>query len=168
MTALGGGSVLQKGLSSSSRLRRRSTPPTRRYPTECQRRQADGTTAGWETRRLGPRRGRADRAHEREAQRHPGPRRQQTTEQFDQLDSDGKDYLGDTDIDDPTLTAPTSSRTPDPVGVARSTIWRKAIRTPPTRSADGRRCDPTPVRRAYESGEVDSDELTTALTRYDV
>ena len=35
----------------------------------------------------------------------PGPRRQQVTQQFAQLDSNGNDYLGSTDIDDASLKA---------------------------------------------------------------
>jgi hypothetical protein len=35
----------------------------------------------------------------------PGPRRQRTTEQFDQLDSEANDYLGNTSVDDLTIKA---------------------------------------------------------------
>ncbi|MFC6756888.1 MULTISPECIES: hypothetical protein [Haloarcula] len=97
----------------------------------------------------------------------PGPRRQRTTEQFDRLDSDGSDYLGNTDIDDPTLKAADLFENTGPKG-------RRALND----LADGDReaadvlleMDPNTqwrFTRAYDSDSVDKDELASALRRYD-
>ncbi|WP_367175686.1 hypothetical protein [Haloarcula rubripromontorii] len=97
----------------------------------------------------------------------PGPRRQRTTEQFDRLDSDGSDYLGNTDVDDASLKAADLFENTGPKG-------RRALND----LADGDReaadvlleMDPNTqwrFTRAYDSDSVDSDEMATALKRYD-
>ncbi|WP_154020965.1 hypothetical protein [Haloarcula sp. CBA1127] len=98
----------------------------------------------------------------------PGPRRQQVTEQFDRLNSDGKNYLGDTDIEDPTLKAADLFENTGPKG-------RRALNDLAETDQDAadvllRMDDAAAQRRftrAYESDAVDSDELSTALRRYD-
>ncbi len=92
--ASGGSSVLQKGLSSSSKLRRlvdaadSAVPdrvPNGVKPTALRRAgKVDDSVpdADVPTGRMSAK-----------LNDMPGPRRQQTTEQFDQLDSDGSDYL---------------------------------------------------------------------------
>jgi len=80
---------------------------------------------------------------------------------------DGSDYLGNTDIDDPTLKAADLFENTGPKG-------RRALNDLANGNRDAAdvllNMDPTTQRRftrAYESDSVDSDELATALRRYD-
>ncbi|AEM58927.1 hypothetical protein [Haloarcula hispanica] len=169
MTALGGGSVLQKGLSSSSKLRRLvdaadsavpSRVPNGVKPTALRRAgKVDDSVpdADVPTGRMSAK-----------LNDMPGPKRQRTTEQFDQLDTDGSDYLGNTDINDPTLKATDLFENTGPSG--RRALNDLAESDQDAADALLQMDDAATQRRfvrAYESGEVDSDELTTALRRYD-
>ncbi|WP_252718773.1 dockerin type I domain-containing protein [Haloarcula sp. CBA1122] len=167
--ASGGSSVLQKGLSSSSKLRRLvdaadsavpSRVPNGVKPTALRRAgKVDDSVpdADVPTGRMSAK-----------LNDMPGPKRQRTTEQFDQLDSDGSDYLGNTDINDPTLKATDLFENTGPSG--RRALNDLAESDQDAADALLQMDDAATQRRfteAYESGEVDSDELTTALTRYD-
>ncbi|EMA23359.1 hypothetical protein [Haloarcula amylolytica] len=169
MTALGGGSVLQKGLSSSSKLRRlvdaadSAVPdrvPNGVKPTALRRAgKVDDSVpdADVPTGRMSAK-----------LNDMPGPRRQQTTEQFDQLDSDGSDYLGNTDINDPTLKATDLFENTGPSG--RRALNDLAESDQDAADALLQMDDAATQRRfteAYESDSVDSDEFATAVKRYD-
>jgi hypothetical protein len=166
--ASGGSSVLQKGLSSSSKLRRLVDAADSAVP--------DRVPNGVKPTAL-RRAGKVDNAvpdadvptgrMSAKLDDMPGPRRQQVTEQFDQVDSDGNDYLSNTDIDDPTLKAADLFENTGPKG-------RRALNDLANGNRDAAdvllNMDPTTQRRftrAYESDSVDSDELATALRRYD-
>ncbi|EMA07828.1 hypothetical protein C437_08898 [Haloarcula vallismortis ATCC 29715] len=167
--ASGGGSVLQKGLSSSSKLRRLvdaadsavpSRVPNGVKPTALRRAgKVDDAVpdADVPTGRMSAK-----------LNDMPGPRRQRTTEQFDQLDSDGKDYLGDTDIDDPTLKATDLFQNTGPKG--RRALNDLAETDPDAADALLQMDDAATqwrFTRAYDNGELDRDEMATALKRYD-
>ncbi|WP_228841667.1 hypothetical protein [Haloarcula sp. CBA1127] len=167
--ASGGSSFLQKGLSSSSKLRRVVDTADSAVP--------DRVPNGVKPTAL-RRAGKVDNAvpdadvptgrMSAKLDDMPGPRRQRTTEQFDRLDSDGKNYLGDTDIEDPTLKAADLFENTGPKG-------RRALNDLAETDQDAadvllRMDDAAAQRRftrAYDSGEVGGDELATALTRYD-
>jgi hypothetical protein len=166
--ATGGGSVLQKGLSSSSKLQRLvnaagsavpDSVPGGVRPAALLRagKVTDAVDASVPTGRMSAK-----------LNDMPGPRRQQVTQQFAQLDSNGNDYLGSTDIDDASLKAADLFENAGPGG-----------RTALNALADG---DPDAAdvllemddaatqwrfTRAYQGDAVDGEELGTALNRYD-
>ncbi|SFR97803.1 hypothetical protein SAMN05216559_1917 [Halomicrobium zhouii] len=100
--------------------------------------------------------------------RMPGPKRTEATEQFDELDPQTKRYLGDTDVDAPASRSADLFRNAGPGG-------RKALddlAETDRRAADAlvEMDDAATQRRfvtAYDSGDVDADELSTAVKRYD-
>jgi hypothetical protein len=167
--ASGGGSVAQKGVSSSRKLQRLVDAADSAVP----RRVPNGVRPG-----VLLRAGRIDdtlpdtdvRTGTLSARLNDlsGPRRQRVVDQFESLDRGTKDYLGDTDIDAPAVKTADLFRNTGPGG--RRTLDALA-------ETDGEAADvllkiddpETQWRfvRAYDSGEADADELATALRRYD-
>lgn len=98
----------------------------------------------------------------------PGPKRQQVTEQFGELDDGTKRYLGDSDVEAPSVKAADLFRNTGPGG-------RRALDDLADTDSEAADIlleldDPeTQWRfvRAYDSGAVDGDQLGTALRRYD-
>ncbi|GAA3879634.1 hypothetical protein GCM10022627_35730 [Haloarcula argentinensis] len=98
----------------------------------------------------------------------PGPKRKQVTEQFDELDPQTKRYLSKTDVDAPATKSANLFRNAGPSG--RKTLNKLADTDRKAADALLEIDDAATQRRftrAYDSGEVDSGELSTALRRYD-
>lgn len=98
----------------------------------------------------------------------PGPRRQQVVDQFDGLDPATKRYLSDTDVDAPAAKSADLFRSAGPSG--RKAL--DALSETDDEAADILlEMDDTATQRrfaeAFDEGDVDADELSTALKRYD-
>ncbi|WP_191907525.1 right-handed parallel beta-helix repeat-containing protein [Haloarcula sp. CBA1131] len=98
----------------------------------------------------------------------PGPKRKQVTEQFDELDPKTKRYLSKTDVDAPATKSADLFRNAGPSG--RKTL--NDLADTDRRAADAllKMDDAATQRRfvkAHRQGEVSSNELATAVKRYD-
>ncbi|SFR97753.1 hypothetical protein SAMN05216559_1908 [Halomicrobium zhouii] len=100
--------------------------------------------------------------------RMPGPKRTEVTEQFDELDPQTKRYLGETDVDNPASKSADLFRNAGPDG--RRALNDLADTDREAADALLEMDDAATQRRfvkAYQHDEVDADELSTALRRYD-
>ncbi|WP_225334164.1 hypothetical protein [Halomicrobium urmianum] len=167
--ASGGGSVLQKGLSSSRKLQRLVDAADSAVPSRTPTALRPGVLrrAGKIDRRLPDVNVRTGTLSAR-LNDLPGPKRQQVVDQFDELDDGTRQYLGRSDVDAPASEAADLFRNAGPSG-------RRALRE--VSDVDEEAADilleiddaNTQRRfvRALENGEVDETELASALRRYD-
>ncbi|WP_188854272.1 hypothetical protein [Haloarcula argentinensis] len=98
----------------------------------------------------------------------PGPKRKQVTEQFDELDPQTKRYLSKTDVDAPATKSANLFRNAGPSG--RKTLNKLADTDRKAADALLEMDDAATQRRfvkAHKQGEMSTDELSTALKRYD-
>ncbi|WP_226012994.1 dockerin type I domain-containing protein [Halomicrobium salinisoli] len=167
--ASGGGSVLQKGLSSSRKLQRMVDAADSAVPSRTPTALRPGVLrrAGKIDQRLPDVNVRTGTLSAR-LNDLPGPKRQQVVDQFDELDDGTRQYLGRSDVDAPASEAADLFRNAGPSG--RRTLDALSESDPDAADALLRIDDPGTQRRfvrAYDQGDADADELSTALRRYD-